>query len=159
MIEEEAQVDLYGRLTPEEQRTLRLAPMWVLSSLVGRSRLETWELDALWDGVRRALPATSWLGAQALRAVLDDQDLVAAYERDTRPITTGLLQAVTASARIGAGAASSMRSALLAVGEQVARARGPFGRSISQQDADTLELLAEILDLEEADPRRLFEPA
>jgi hypothetical protein len=43
-----------------------------------------------------------------------------------------------------------------AVGEGVARARGPFGRSISRQDADTLELLAEVLDLSDADPHRLF---
>ena len=81
---------------------------------------------------------------------------VAAYERDGRPVTTGLLAAATVSARLGAGAASSMRSALLAVGEGVARARGPFGRSISRQDADTLELLAEVMDLSDADPHRLF---
>jgi hypothetical protein len=41
-----------------------------------------------------------------------------------------------------------------AVGEGVAR--GPFGRSISRQDADSLELLAEVLDLSDADPHRLF---
>ena len=113
-------------------------------------------LDALWDAVRATLPTTTWLGSEALEATLDDPGLVAAYERDGRPVTTGLLAAARVSARLGAGAASSMRAALLAVGEGVARARGPFGRSISRQDADTLELLAEIMDLSDADPHRLF---
>jgi hypothetical protein len=141
---EEALVTLYGTLARSDQQTLRLAPLWMFSALVGRTRLETWELDA------------TWLGSEALQATLDDPDLVAAYERDGRPVTTGLLAAATVSARLGPGAASSMRSALLAVGEGVARARGPFGRSVSRQDADTLELLAEVLDLSDADPHRLF---
>ena len=152
-------MDLYGGLGADDQRALRLAPLWLLSAIVGRSRLESWELDALWDSVRAALPSTSWLSAQVLRAALDDPDLVAVYERDGRPVTSGLLEAVTVSARVGPGAARSMRSALLAVGEGVARARGPFGRSITRQDADMLELLAEILDLEEANPHQLFSPA
>ena len=147
---------LYGTLAPSDQQTLRLAPLWVFSALVGRTRLETWELEAIWDAVRATLPTTASLGSEALQATLDDPDVVAAYERDGRPVTTGLLAAATVAARLGPGAASSMRAALLAVGEGVARARGPFGRSISRQDADTLELLAEVLDLSEADPHRLF---
>ena len=147
---------LYGTLARSDQQTLRMAPLWVFSALVGRTRLETWELEAVWDAVRAALPTTTSLGSEALQATLDDPDVVAAHERDGRPVTTGLLAVATVSARLGAGAASSMRSALLAVGEGVARARGPFGRSISQQDADTLELLAEVMDLSDADPRRLF---
>ena len=147
---------LYGTLARSEQQTLRLAPLWMFSALVGRTRLETWELDAIWDAVRATLPTTTRLGTEALQATLDDPDLVTTYERDGRPVTTGLLVAATVSARLGAGAASSMRSALLAVGEGVARARGPFGRSISRQDADTLELLAEVMDLSDADPHRLF---
>jgi hypothetical protein len=149
-------VSLYGTLARPEQQTLRLAPLWMFSALVGRTRLETWELDAIRDAVRATLPSTTSLASEALAAALDDPDLVAAYEQDGRPVTTGLLAAATVSARFGAEAASSMRSALLAVGEGVARMRGPFGRSISREDADTLELMAEILDLTEADPRRLF---
>lgn len=121
--------------------------------------METWELDALWDNVRTTLATATWPGSEALQATLDDPILVEAYERDGRPVSTGLLAAATVSARLGAGASSSMRSALLAVGEGVARARGPFGRSISRQDADTLELLAEILDVDGADPHRLFASA
>lgn len=150
---------LYGTLAPSDQQTLRLAPLWVVSALVGRTRLETWELAAVWDAVRATLPTTSLLGSEALQATLDDPDLAAVHERDGRPVTTGLLAAATVSARFGPGAADSVRSALLAVGEGVARARGPFGRSISHQDADTLELLAEVLDLGDADPRRLFTSA
>lgn len=147
---------VYGTLAPSDQQTLRLAPLWVFSALVGRTRLETWELEAIWDAVRAILPMTTRLGSEALQATLDDPDIVVAYERDGRSVTTGLLAAATVSARLGPGAAGSMRSALLAVGEGVARARGPFGRSISRQDADTLELLAEVLDLSDADPHRLF---
>ena len=154
--DEEELVTLYGTLARSDQQTLRLAPLWMFSALVGRTRLETWELDAIWEAVRATLPTTTRLGSEALQATLDDPDLVAAYERDGRPVTTGLLAAATVSARQGAGAASSMRSALLAVGEGVARARGPFGRSISRQDADTLEMLAEIMDLSDADPHQLF---
>ena len=147
---------LYEALARSDQQTLRLSPLWVFSALVGRTRLETWELDAIWDAVRATLPTTTSLGSEALQATLDDPDIVAAYERDRRPVTTGLLAAATVSARVGPDVASAVRSALLAVGEGVARARGPFGRSISRQDADTLELLAEVLDLSDADPHRLF---
>ena len=153
---EEALVTLYGTLARSDQQTLRLAPLWMFSALVGRTRLETWELNAIWDAVHATLPTTASLGSEALQATLNDPDLVVAYERDGRPVTTGLLAAATVSAGLGAGAAGSMRSALLAVGEGVARARGPFGRSISRQDADTLELLAEVMDLSDADPHRLF---
>jgi hypothetical protein len=147
---------LYGTLAPSDQQVLRLAPLWVFSALVGRTRLETWELEAIGDAVRATLPTTAGLGSEALRATLDDPDVVAAYEGDGRPVTTGLLAAATVSARLGPGAADSVRTALLAVGEGVARARGPFGRSVSREDADTLELLAEVLDLSDADPHRLF---
>ena len=146
----------YGTLARSDQLTLRLAPLWMYSALVGRSRLETWELDAVWDAVRATLASTTGLGGEALQATLDDPDLVAALEGDDRPVTTGLLAAARVSAGLGADAADSFRCALLAVGERVARARGPFGRSISRQDADTLELLAEILDLDDADPHQLF---
>lgn len=147
---------LYGTMARPDQQTLRLAPLWVFSALVGRTRLETWELDAIRDAVRATLPSTTGLSSEALQATLDDPDLVASYERDGRPVTTGLLAAATVSAGLGAGAAHSMRSALLAVGHGVARMRGPFGRTISREDADTLGLMAEILDLTDADPRRLF---
>ena len=80
-------------------------------------------------------------------------------EQDRRPVTTGLLAVATVSSRLGASAARSMRSALLAVGEGVARTRGPFGRSISREDADTLELLAEVLDVDGPDPHLLFAAA
>jgi len=153
---EEELVTRYGTLAPSDQQTLRLAPLWMFSALVGRTRLEAWELDAIWDAVRARLPTTTGLGSEALQATLDDPELVAAYERDGRPVTTGLLAAATVSARLGPSAARSMRSALLAVAEGVARAREPFGRSISRQDADTLELLAEVMDLDDADPHRLF---
>ena len=155
----EVLVSLYGTLARSDQQTLRLAPLWMLSALVGRTRLEIWELDALRDAVRAALPTSTRLGGEALQATLDDPGLVEAYERDGRPVTTGLLAAATVSSRLGAGAARSMRSALLAVGEEVARARGPFGRSISREDADTLELLAEVLDVDGPDPHLLFASA
>ncbi len=147
---------LYGTLARSDQQTLRLAPLWMFSALVGRTRLETWELEAIWDAVRATLPTTASPGSEALQATRNDPDIVAAHERDGRPVTTGLLAAATVSARLGPAAASSMSSALLAVSEGVARARGPFGRSISRQDADTLELLAEVVDLSDADPHRLF---
>ena len=149
-------MSLYGTLARSEQETLRLAPLWMYGALVGRTRLETWELDAIWDAVRATLASTTGFGGEALQATLDDPDLVEAYERDGRPVTTGLLAAARVSAGLGADAAASLRAALLAVGEGVARARGPFGRSVSRQDADTLELLAEVLDLSDADPHQLF---
>jgi hypothetical protein len=108
--------------------------MWMFSALVGRTRLETWELDAIWDAVHATLPTTTQLGSEALQATLDDPDLVAAYERDARPVTTGLLAAATVSAGLGPEAASSMRAALLAVGEGVARAGG---RSVARSAART----------------------
>ncbi len=78
-------VTLYGTLAPSDQQTLRLAPLWMFSALVGRTRLETWELDAIWDAVRATLPTTTQLGSEALQATLDDPDIVAAYERTVAP--------------------------------------------------------------------------
>ncbi len=92
---------LYGTLARSDQQTLRLAPLWMFSAFVGRTRLETWELEAIWDAIRATLPATTWLGSEALAATLDDPDLVAAYERDGRPVTTGLLAAATVPAGLG----------------------------------------------------------
>ena len=149
-------MDSYRTLDPADQRTLRLAPLWLVSSLLGSARLDVFELDAFWNSVHAAVPSTTGLGNEVLRALQDDPGVLAAYEQDARPIVTGLLEAAGVASGFGLDAARSLRSAVVSVGEGFARARGPFGRSISQQDADTLELMSEVMNVEDANPRRLF---
>ena len=154
-------MELGRGLDARDQRTLRLTPLWLFSAIVGSHRkLDSLELAVFWHCVDEAIEGATGLGREVLLAVQADADVVDEYEQDGRPVVSGLLDAMAISSRLPAGAAGSLATALLTeFGERVARARGPFGRSVSRQDAETLQLLTEILDVDSPHPFRLFAPA
>lgn len=141
-----------------DRKTLTFAPLWVFSALTGsHSAIPSQALDALWASARAAVADASGLGRDVLLDLLTESDVMVSYELDGRPVATGLLQVAEILGRLPAEEASAVREVLLgSFGQRVARARGPFGRSISREDQETLDLVAELIDLDEADPARLF---
>ncbi|HET7474393.1 MAG TPA: hypothetical protein VFJ97_00025 [Dermatophilaceae bacterium] len=134
-------------LTSQEMRSLQLGPLWVLSALAGtHGRFDPLALDALWDTVvataLRAPPQTR----EILTSITADRSsLVMAFELDGRPVASGLVHVADALDRVGPPLAEDFRLALLRIGDGIARAYGPFGRSITTEHRQLLLLLAELL--------------
>jgi len=63
-----------------------------------------------------------------------------------RSIVSGLSQVMSLLERVSPEISRETRDAILRVGSGVARARGPFGRRITDHDAQTLELVAQLLE-------------
>jgi hypothetical protein len=139
-------------LSPHDTTTLRFAPLWVFSALVGRQHsFHLLEERALWQAVEDTAARTDGLAHELLFAIsLDEQRVLARYAEDSRPIATGLHDVSQVLARLPRSTADDVKAAVLRVGEGIARARGPFGQMISQDDKDTLQLVSEILEAESA---------
>jgi hypothetical protein len=135
--------------TDEEWRTLRFAPFWVFSAVVGRYRgFDPLEFEAFTACVERTAEAErGTLGGEVLnRVALDVDRLARQYAGDSRSIASGLWQVGKLLGRLPESEAEAFRDALVVgVGEGVARARGRFGRYISEDDAKTVELVATLL--------------
>jgi hypothetical protein len=130
-----------------EWLTLRLGPVWVLSALVGRSRFHQLEREAFWRAVDDAARDHLGLARQLMYSVIADREwLFDEFELDDRPIGSGLSQVVTLLERADAASSAETRHALEQVGHDIARARGPFGQQISSQDAQMLQLVAQMLE-------------
>jgi hypothetical protein len=130
-----------------EWTTLRLAPVWVMSALVGRMRFDALEQEAFWHSVDEAGRRHPGLGSALMDAVFDDRDwLFDEFELDGRPVVSGLCQVVSLLERAGDEASADARTAILDVGHGFARARGPFGRRESHDDVQTLQLVAQLLE-------------
>jgi hypothetical protein len=65
---------------------------------------------------------------------------------DARPIVSGLSQVTSLLEHVSPEISRETRDAILRVGSGVALARGPFGRRITDHDAQTLELVAQLLE-------------
>lgn len=141
-----------------DRRTLVLSPLWVFSALTGsHGAIAPPALDALWASARAAVADATGRGRDVLLDLLTESDVLVSYELDGRPVATGLLQVAEVLGRLPPEEVASVREVLLvSFGQRLARARGPFGRSISREDQETLDLVAELLDLREDDPRPLF---
>ena len=132
--------------SPFERLTLRLGPVWVMSALCGRCRFDSLEQEAFWSTVEDVAGDVDGLARDVLVEALGDRRwLFDEFELDSRPIVSGLSQVVTLLERVDLDSSSTTRRALLDVGHGVARARGPFGRRESLQDAQTLLLVAQLL--------------
>jgi hypothetical protein len=134
----------------DEQRTLQFGPLWVLSALAGTySRFDTVELAAFWDFVvevalRTPEPARGILTS----TTVDRTSLLLDFELDGRPVVSGLSHVVALLDRMGPPTDQDYRSALLRIGGAIARARGPYGRRITEDDEQKLLLVAALLDIE-----------
>jgi hypothetical protein len=131
-------------------RTLQLGPFWVLSAVAGTyNRFKTYELAAFWDTVvaialRTARPARDILTSMAE----DRSDILLDFELDDRPVVSGLRQILEILDRIDPETSSDYRFALLRIGADIARHRGPYGRTITPEHEQLLLLLAELLEID-----------
>lgn len=138
----------------DDLRTLQLAPLWVLSSLSGtHASFERYELDAFWDTVVGVCLRTPGTAREILATLADDRSgLVIDYELDDRSVVTGLGHVVAALDRLDPATAYDYKLALLRIGFGMGRARGPYGRSVSPRDEQTLLLVAELLEIRRTPP-------
>ena len=140
----------HERMRPADQRTLEFGPLWVLSALAGTyTRFDEFELDAFWDTVvevalRTPEPARAILTA----TTVDRPALLLDFGLDGRPVVSGLSHVVALLDRMGPPVDQDYRSALLRIGASVARARGPFGRRMTENDEQKLLLLGALLEIE-----------
>ena len=129
-----------------EWLTLQLGSVWVVSALVGRGRLDELEEAAFWRSVEDA-PQDSPLGWQLMRAMtLNREWLLDEFELDHRSIVSGLNNVASLLERVAPEVSRDTRECMLRVGAGLARARGPFGQRISDQDSLTLQLVAQLLE-------------
>jgi hypothetical protein len=128
-----------------EWLTLQLGPVWVISAVTGRSRFDELEAEAFWRAVEDA--PTSPLSWQLMRSMTRSRDwLLDEFMLDDRSIVTGLSEVAFLLERVPEQVSRDTRDAMLRVGTDLARARGPFGRRVSDQDAQMLQLVAQLLE-------------
>lgn len=141
------------QFTAADWRTLRTAPLWVLSAIVGRqSRFNPLELAAFWRSVDSAAAGADGLANAVLVSFSDNfSGLLEDYEQDERSVVSGLWDVVAILRRLDILVSVTFTATLLEVGERVGRARGSFGQVISREDAQTLLLLAALLEIDSAD--------
>ena len=128
-------------LEPADMRTLQFGPFWVLSALAGTyNRFESYELAAFWDTVV----------AVALRTSLPAREILTsmAADRSGLLLVSGLRQILEVLDRLEPEASSGFRLALLRIGTEIARLRGPYGRTITPEQEQLLKLLAALLELD-----------
>jgi hypothetical protein len=135
-------------LTAQEFQTLQFAPFWLLSALIGKHRdFDELHTAAFATALAEAARSPGQLARDVFGSVAADQESVArSYAADGRPIVAGMFAVSGILRRMPADEAESFLTALVSgVGEGVARARGRFGQIISDDDADTLTLVAELV--------------
>lgn len=148
---------MHSDLSAQERRTLRFAPLWVLSGIAGVSgHYHPLLLEAFWDRVDEAASRAQGLTRLVLTEMAGDRAAtLGSFEREAPPIASGLGHVVDVLSTTDEQTSLTFRTMLVDLGEEVARARGPFGRSVTRQDDETLQLLAQLLELETVDDEPL----
>jgi hypothetical protein len=133
-------------------RTLQFGPFWILSAIAGTyNRFKSYELEAFWDTVVAVALRTSRPARDILTSMAEDRPgLLLDFELDDRPVVSGLRHIVDILNRLEPGASSAFRLALLRIGVGTARNRGPYGRTITPEHEQLLELIAELLEMDSA---------
>jgi hypothetical protein len=136
-------------------RTLQFGPFWILSAVAGTyNRFKSYELEAFWDTVVAVAVRTSRPARDILTSMAEDRPgLLLDFELDDRPVVSGLRHIVDILNRLNRlepGASSAFRLALLRIGVGIARNRGPYGRTITPEHEQLLELIAELLEMDSA---------
>jgi hypothetical protein len=113
------------------------------------ANFRSYELEAFWDSLvavtlRTAPPAQDILRSTAV----DRLRLVADFTKDDRPVVSGLRHIVAILDRGSEDMAEAYKLALLRIGLEVGRSRGPYGRALTPEDEQMLLLLAELLEMD-----------
>jgi hypothetical protein len=138
----------HAGLSADEWRTLQFAPFWMLAAVVGAyDGFDIREYEAFARSVELAASAPRPLSRELMTSIATDLERVAGeFSADPRSIGTGLCEVATILRKVPTEEADLVKNALvLGIGEAVARARGRFGRVMSEEDAKNLELVAQFL--------------
>jgi hypothetical protein len=141
------------KFTPEEWRTLQFAPFWMFSAVVGAyGHFDPRDYRAFLQAVQLATTAPGQLTREVMASVVAGHErLTEEYAADQRSIAVGLHRVAAVLDRTSPGEARSFKDMLIVgIGQGVARARGRFGTEVSEEDAKTLTLVAQLLDVEPA---------
>jgi hypothetical protein len=136
------------RYTPEEWRTLQFAPFWMFSAVVGAyDRFDQRDFQVFVHCMEAAALAEGRLRRELLASVVADRDRLAEqFRAEPRTIGVGLFQVDAVLAKAGASEAARFKDMLvLDIGEGVARARGRYGTEMSDDDARSVALAAQLL--------------
>jgi hypothetical protein len=138
------------RLEPAEMRTLQFGPLWVLSAIAGTyNRFKTYELAAFWDTIVAVALRTPYPARDILTSLAEDRPgLLLDFELDDRPVVSGMRQILEILGRIEPETSIGYRLAMLRIGIDIARNRGPYGRTITPEQEQLLLLLAELLEID-----------
>jgi hypothetical protein len=139
------------RYTPEEWRTLQFAPFWMFSAVVGAyHRFDPRDFQVFVRCLEVATMGEGRLRQELLASVLADRDRLAEqFRAEPRSIGVGLFQVDTVLAKAGGAEAALFKDMLvLEIGEGVARARGRYGTEMSEEDANSVTLAAQLLAAE-----------
>jgi len=134
--------------TPEQWRTLQFAPFWMFSAVVGGyRRFDAMEFEAFSRSLELAAMAPGRLSREVVSSVRQNLGALRdEYETDRRSIASGLCEVGALLNTVPVDEADMFRGALISeIGEGVARARGRFGRMMSEEDAKNVELVAQFL--------------
>jgi hypothetical protein len=131
-------------------RTLQFGPFWVLSAIAGTyNRFKSYELEAFWDTVVSVALRTPRPAREILTSLAADRaGLLLDFELDDRPVASGLRQILEVLDRIEPEVSSDFRWALLRIGADLARSRGPYGRTITEEQEQLVLLLAALLGMD-----------
>ena len=136
------------RYSPEDWRTLQLAPFWMFSAVVGAyDRYDPRDFQVFVRCLEAAALAGGRLRRELLASVVADRDTLAdAFRAEPRSIGVGLFQVDAVLAKAGAEEAAGFKDMLvLDIGEGVARARGRYGTEMGDEDARSVALAAQLL--------------
>ena len=139
------------RFTPGEWRTLQFAPLWMFSAVIGAyGHFDQREYRAFVQTLELATTAPGQLTREVLGLVAAAPGrLTQAYGTDERSIGVGLSQVAAVLEKAPPDEAVMFKAMLVSgIGAGVARARGRFGRQISEEDAKTLTLVAQLLSFD-----------
>ena len=135
--------------TPQEWRTLQLAPFWVFSAVIGAyDRFDPRDYQAFVRCLEAAATAAGGrLGRELLASVVADRDgLARQFRAERRSIGVGLYQVDAVLRKAGEEEADLFKGMLVVgIGEGVAKARGRYGTEMSDDDAKAVVLAAKLL--------------
>jgi hypothetical protein len=137
-------------LEPAERRTLQFGPLWVLSAVAGTyNQFKNYELAAFWDTIVAVALRTPYPAREILTSLAADRSgLLLDFELDDRPVVSGFRQIMEVLERMEPETSNDFRFALLRIGVDIARNRGPYGRTITPEHEQLLLLLAALLELD-----------